>query len=448
MNWEAAAINKICSTADFQSAVDAKIDPSLFTNYVQEYQFVVGHFTKHSKPPSRDKLKGAFPEFPGDTTEDNISEIVETLQNRRSYKQIREVWGDIQETMKTYAKKGTSLDEKCKGSNIILELMRKAVVEHDEATEDTEELRLTDTTFCELFEQEYIERRDSDGVIGVPFPWATPTRLSQGLLQGDIVTVAARNGNGKTWCVLYWALKLWLEHDYPILWVSNEMTLQSLIFRAMAIMMKVPYGKMKEGKLGDDVFAAKMASVRNMLGKKAGTPFVLTSAEDGMGVGGVLSLENKIDKVRKELLPGSKELVMFIDGAYLLADDRKAKDKYQKVGNIVDDLKVATKRKKIVTIISWQLNRGATRGESEERNLAYTDKINAHSSYVIAIERDEDMVEMKEAIIKSLKVRECNPFAIRTAFNFMKMDFEELEDDPDKLPDDDLSAGGFTTEAI
>ena len=439
VDWESAAIWNICDSGTFEEAANVRLNAGLFTTHSEQFGYITEHNAKHGKPPSLSKLEDKFPSLAFDETESNISEITETLRELKVYRSVVTSWLEIQETFKKAAGKGSSLSSKVSGAGSVLETMRQCVMQYDEEVSESEEVRI-DENFIDNFDEEYRVRQASDGVIGVPFMWPTATKLSQGLIPGDICVVAARNGVGKTWCILAWSIFLWLEHGYPILWISNEMTLQALRFRVMAVVMQTHYGDLKSGSMCEEEYLKALSEAKSTLGRAEKMPFIFSSAEDGTGVGGVLYLANRVKKMRKDLPTGSKDVVVFIDGAYLLSDDRNARDANQAVRNIVDDLKDWVKHAKLVAIMSWQLNRGATRGSSEERNLAYTDKINAHSSYMLGIERDEETIERKEAVIRSLKSRECEPFVLNTEWCFKTMSFKELQGESDLLPSDDLDS--------
>ena len=78
--------------------------------------------------------------------------------------------------------------------------------------------------------------------------------------------------------------------------------------------------------------------------------------------------------------------VVFIDGAYLLRND-KSRDRFQKVADNMDLIKTVALDFAIPVACSFQLNREAAKSKKEPalHQIGYSDAIGQHSSMVIAL---------------------------------------------------------------
>lgn len=109
-----------------------------------------------------------------------------------------------------------------------------------------------DMCFSKIAFQECIDEyrlvQESDGMTGMPWPWARLNAATQGIQDGDYIMVWAMPKSMKTWFGLVIAAHLF-ESGRRVLIYSKEMTWHSIRRRVACILAKVSYGKLKEGSL-------------------------------------------------------------------------------------------------------------------------------------------------------------------------------------------------------
>ena len=119
--------------------------------------------------------------------------------------------------------------------------------------------------------------------------------------------------------------------------------------------------------------------------------------------GGVASDAAKLEKY------GANSI--WIDGAYMIPDERKGNAEWQQITNVCRDLKRLAKRTKTVIVISLQFNREATNTEGHAGNIALGD-VAKEADGILGLFRSEDQKYNNRATLKVLKNRhspECDP---------------------------------------
>ena len=116
--------------------------------------------------------------------------------------------------------------------------------------------------------------------------------------------------------------------------------------------------------------------------------------EDGMGV---TSIAAKIQRYRPS--------IVYIDGGYLLDDDRRAKEGWEKFKNICHDLKKLALREKIPIVMSHQFTKEGKGLDGDADTLKYGD-VQMWFDLIIGIYQDEALRNNKEMLFKINKHRE------------------------------------------
>tara|TARA_Y100000310_G_scaffold315809_2_gene366822 strand:- start:11978 stop:13411 length:1434 start_codon:yes stop_codon:yes gene_type:complete len=180
------------------------------------------------------------------------------------------------------------------------------------------ETNTTDTDRCfhkggfEEVMTEYHMVRESDGMIGMPWPWPRLNIATQGIQDGDYIMVWAMPKSMKTWFGLIVAAHL-VDTGRRVLIYSKEMTWKKILRRMAALLTKVNYDRVKEGNLFPEEFErfeAKLAEIdrRNRLGD-GGFWFTQADRMDG-SVGGPDDIRRKIEAYRPHFV--------MLDSSYML----------------------------------------------------------------------------------------------------------------------------------
>ncbi len=98
---------------------------------------------------------------------------------------------------------------------------------------------------------EYRERKrkvDRGESIGIPFGFKTLDEIIGGMMPSDMITVAARMGNLKTWMLIYMAVSA-LIHDKRVLFISLEMSKDDMAYRVWTVLSRLIQSKKIRSKL-------------------------------------------------------------------------------------------------------------------------------------------------------------------------------------------------------
>lgn len=204
--------------------------------------------------------------------------------------------------------------------------------------------------------------------------WPRLDAISGGMRDGDLISIAARPGVGKSWCLLWKALRAW-DEGKTVLFVSMEMNVELVRERVAALIAAVPYQDLKTGKLAP-AHEKTLASVVDAA-KGMATGFYVVDGNLSANVADIEALARQL-----------KPQAIYIDGGYLLRHPTE-RDRYKRVAENVDLMK---QRLCILapTVVTWQLKRteGNKTKEPDEYDLediAYADAIGQASSLVLAV---------------------------------------------------------------
>ena len=195
-----------------------------------------------------------------------------------------------------------------------------------------------------------------------------------------------------TWSELVCAWKNWSDGYVPLVF-SREMAVWQMSRRLDAINAKLPYKRFKAGLLTSDELARWKQSLELLKGAR---PMWITG-DDGDGNLGVTAITNKIRQYRPH--------VVYIDGAYLIKDDLKGKEKWERFYNVCQSLKRLAQREKLPVIVTHQFSASGKGMDGTEDTLKFGD-VQMWFDLIIGCYRSEDMVANKEMLFKILKSRE------------------------------------------
>jgi len=119
--------------------------------------------------------------------------------------------------------------------------------------------------------------------------------------------------------------------------------------------------------------------------------------------------------------------IVFIDGVYLMNDDRKSNTDTEKVYHITADLKRIAKNYKMPIVINSQADKStSTKTGPELENISYAQSIGRDSDIVMAVYRTEMMYTDKEMGLKVLKNREGTTGKLLISWDFSDMQFKQI----------------------
>jgi len=162
-----------------------------------------------------------------------------------------------------------------------------------------------------------------------------------------------------TWTLVQCAHKAW-SAGRKVLVISTEMNVSQMARRFFALHLRLPYGEMRTGKLGEFVESKLYAGVKEML------------EEDGINIVAG-DFDYSIDNL-SALVTDEKPELLCVDGPYLIKNT--GKDRHERVSNNFDDFKKIGKRTGAAVLTNLQFNRSAKTGQAQTvvaENIGITD---------------------------------------------------------------------------
>ena len=369
---ELQILNKILKDGDDSILNDNNITSDYFTDYIEEYEWIMNHKNKYGNIPNIETFLATFQDFDIIQVSESTEYLINTFREEYLYKQIVPVIRKSAELIQTnsynvvdYLKTelpNLKIVDSVKGVDIIANAQDR-YEEWKEIKEDHDS-HFLQTGFEEL-----------DGEIG-------------GLHCGEEVCVLfARTGIGKTWV----AMKI-LEHNWKmnkrVGLLEPEMSANRIGYRFDTLHQHISSKALYRGDdiQGYDKYINRLSS--------SDVPFFVAHPKD---------FEKKVTVSKlKSWVEQNKLDILCVDGITYLTDERRQKgdNKTTQLTNISEDLMQLSVELKIPVIIIVQSNRGVEKGaDLELENIRDSDGISHNASVVISIQQKEEGLQL--AINKS-----------------------------------------------
>lgn len=285
---------------------------------------------------------------------------------------------------------------------------------------------------------EYKTNKLGSGVGGVPTGWDFVDNIMGGHQKGDLNTIVARPGTGKTYVLLKMAYEAW-KRDFKVLFVSMEMSKASLIKRLIGVSTKNNPEHFKKREVSNmflDFISQGELSVNNT--------FIIS---DSSNIRGTAGLNGAVEVLQPD--------IVFVDSSYLLTPQKKQgsnANRREIISAVAEDLKAMAVHYNIPVVQSMQFNRQAksnAKGGSNPlartgiENIAEADVVGQLSSVVIGLATPmDDDTDKDFRYMGFLKGREGEQgtWKIKYEFNPVNFDFIEAVGDFGGLQNDEESA--------
>lgn len=222
--------------------------------------------------------------------------------------------------------------------------------------------------------QEYAEARANPGMRGITTGFNVLDTVTAGLRPGDITTIVARPGVGKSWTILNMALKAWLAGN-SVCFVSMEMTAVETARRLIGMATGVNPDFISRGTVShwaEDNITAFMATVPGR------PPFILM-------VGDLSKSVQDVDYMIMEYEPD----ICYVDASYLLkpTEGNMFRGKrWEAAQHVAEGLKGIALRRHRHIVQTVQFNRSQQLEEDMSLdNIGGTDAIGQISSLAMGI---------------------------------------------------------------
>lgn len=238
-------------------------------------------------------------------------------------------------------------------------------------------------------------RRNSETILGIPFPWEELNKVTQGIHSEDFIVIFGRPKSLKSWLAAKIVAHAYLYGNKRILIYSCEMSTALFEDRLACAIHELSYTQLKEGTLSDTDWRWYKAAVRNLAadekkdsveGRHRSIKFC-SHMDDPRG-GGVSHLMAKIEEFDPDLV--------VVDSFYKMKDDRTGKRSvnWEAQYGITQDLKGVTQVMHIPVIAVTQRHRSKKEENTDEQDLgdvAYADAVGQEAEAVYRVKKEQTL---------------------------------------------------------
>lgn len=409
---ERGFISKLIETKDFKLLKDLQIYPSFLTGDNRRvFQYISDIFKQTGEVPTERVIGQNFPNYSLETHSVEGVESVGTDETLMYWctelrkKAKHNTMADITEEVAKLLDEGSTEEAYA--------LMKKGVWKIEDEIVESSSVDITKDT--DDRKAAYLERKRTKGMEGISTGIPHLDYILKGLIKETLTTLIANTGVGKTWFLVLLGAYAQLN-NFKVCCFITEMstTLMRDRFEAMLFGMmygKFSYSKFKSGSLDKETEDQYFEFLEDDLPKLE--PLIIETAT------GISSIVAVIEKEKPDLV--------LIDGAYLMEDEQGAKDDWLRVTHITRDIKKTAKARHIPIVINTQADKNTSKKTGPELgSIMYTQSIGQDSDNVLALFRDEVMINDKEMGIKVLKQREGVLGKVIINWNFDTMNFTSI----------------------
>lgn len=409
---ERGFISKLIESKDFKLLKDQQIQPFFLTgDNKRVFLYIQEQFKTTGEVPTPRVLKQKFPSYELETHEIEGSTIVGTdetllywckeLRTKAKHNRLADITEDVAEkldngeTEEAYA------------------IMKKGVWKIEDEIVESSSVDITKNT--DDRKQAYLERKKNKGMIGISTGIPHLDYILKGLIKETLTTLIAGTGVGKTWFLVLLGAYAQLN-GYKVVCFITEMSTELMQDRFEAMLFGMMYGNFnynnfKSGSLDIDTENTYFEFLEYDLPKLE--PLIIETAT------GISSVVSVIEREKPDLV--------LVDGAYLMEDEQGAKDDWLRVTHITRDLKKTAKNWHLPIVINSQADKNTSKKTGPELgSIMYTQSIGQDSDNVLALFRDEIMINDREMGVKVLKQREGVLGKVIINWDFDHMNFKSI----------------------
>ena len=362
MSRESALLTKVLTTGNFRVLLAQKITRFSFEELVNQevYSYISKHFSSPAtkgQVPSPEAVKEVFPTFQMEDSPAGLETLCTELREIQLRKRLEQTLIDVQALAEVHPQKA-------------LDKLRRSIFSMAKDLEISELGSLTD---LDDVKEAYYRAKDSEGIVGIPFPWDGITKASGGLLPQELVVWFGRNKSMKSWLLMFIAAHVFMS-GYKVLFVSAELAMLMVKRRLSAIIAGVDYEKFRLGLLSEKEEQDVMMIFDTVL-----APESWMDEEDADLV--IMALEgqslNEIDQKISEIHPD----LVCIDSVYMLADPG-----WKEQTALIRKTKSMAKEHNIPIIVTTQANRSKDKTD-RTTSLAFSDAYAQIADYLLHVEK-------------------------------------------------------------
>ena len=409
---EKGFISKLLECKDFKLLKDKQIKPFFLTGDNRRvYQYITEVFTKTGEVPTVRVINQKFPSYSFEShnvegqevvgTDESLAYWCDELRLKAKHNRMADIIEEVADKMDD----GESEEAYA--------LLKKGVWKIEDEIVESDSVDITQDV--DDRKQVYLERKKNKGMMGIPTGIPHLDYMLKGLVKETLTTLIAQTGIGKTWFLVLVGAYAQLN-GYKVTCFITEMSTDIMRDRIEAMLFGMMYGdfnysKFKSGSLSDEQEKLYFQFLEEDLPRLE--PLILETAT------GVSSVVSVIEQEKPDLV--------LIDGCYLMQDEQGAKDDWLRVTHITRDLKRIAKDWHIPILINTQADQNTSKKSGPNLgDIKYSQAIGQDSDNVLALFRDEVMLNDREMGVKVLKQREGTLGKVMINWDFETMNFTSI----------------------
>jgi len=397
-----ALVNKILEVRTFSNIVDKNIDETYFEGIWKDmFQFIRDHYVLYKEVPAKEVFKKKFPSFTLKIYDSNIEYAIDQVIKAKKNNIVSNGMIRVQRLLAESNVDGA------------IDSMRTTMTELMEKV-NLGDLNLVSSESLDDRYSRHCLRKETEGMDGITTGFDFLDNITYGFHKEELIILVARQGVGKSFFALILSARQWNKGN-KVLFLTREMSENRIADRFDAIVGKMGYSDFRKGLVDKSYYLDKLGEI------SGGTDYIVSQVH-----GGVSSIAAKIQQYEPD--------IVYIDGVYLLEDERRASAKWERVTNITRDLKNLAQNYKIPIVGTTQLNRNASEGNIDLSHISYSDSVGQDADIVIGLYDTAEMREIKEKGVKMLKVRDGELKEGRMYWDLDKMEFEFIKEEIEDVP--------------
>lgn len=360
-------LNYLLSSGDSSLIFVNNITKDFFSDYKEEYEYIVKHIKEYGNIPDTVTFLTKFPKFDIIEVNESPDYLVDKLYRDKNTRALADIFNDVKNNLVA-----GDLDKAMEiYMNSVEDMSQAKHIESVDILKDTSRYEAY-LERCENFDKYYVKTgfKELDEIIG---GWDR---------EEELATIVARSNQGKSWILFKCAVAA-VEQGLNVGLYSGEMSERKVGYRVDTLISNISNTAITKGNRSiQNEYKRYLDELPNRF--KGSLKILTPNMIDGPA--GVGALRAFIERDKLDIL--------FIDQHSLLEDDRRARQPFEKAANISRDLKNLQTLKKIPIIAVSQQNRSSTENGVGLEHVAQSDRIAQDSTIVLFFEQKDGTMTM------------------------------------------------------
>ncbi len=364
-------LNKVLTEKNLSLLVENGMDETFFSQYTDEYHFIVEHVSKYGNVPDDATMVEKFPGFELLDVREEDSYLADAIHEERLYNQMVPILNTAAEKMQ-----GDSID----AVKFILPRVQK-LLESSRFTSGTDIMKNTSKRW-----EYYQKLKENPELLGISTGLPELDLILGGWLPGEeLVTIAGRPNQGKSWIMDIFLTRAW-EQGKKVLLYSGEMSHQLISARVDTIISGISNNAIQRAGLDEKGEQAYQKHLQEV--EKKNVPFIVVTPQD---LGNRYLTMSVLDTLIQKYQPD----IVGIDQLSLVSDERGERDPLRiQIGHITQDAFNLSCKYSVPILLDVQANRNAQERDPNAppdlEDLSEGDATGQNSSRVLTIRQTNE----------------------------------------------------------